>query len=163
MYNLHTTNLFEKKKLLLTIAIGTLLLFYIVSYSYIFYSYPYQAGGDALFHAWFSEQVNSTGSPPTTMPASDTLGLYSFTPLFHIVTSSFSLITGMTITSTLTFLNIVLIVSFVLLLYSIAKLILKNSIGALLSVLIVFVINTQFSLFYFLPRNLSILFFLLSI
>ncbi len=163
MYNLHTTNLFEKKKLLLTIAIGALLLFYIVSYSYVFYTYPYQAGGDALFHAWFSEQVSVTGSPPKTMPTSDTLGLYSFTPLFHITTSSFALITGLSITDTITLLNIVLIVCFILLLYSIAKLILKNSIGALLSVLIVFVINAQFSLFYFLPRNLSILFFLLAL
>ena len=147
----------------MTTAIGALLLLYIVSYSYVFFTYPYQAGGDGLFHAWFSEQVSITGSPPTTMPTSDTLGLYSFTPLFHVTTSSFSLITGMSITEALTLLNIVLIVSFVMLLYSIAKLILKNSIGALLSVLIVFVINIQFSLFYFLPRNLSILLFLLAL
>ncbi len=130
------------------------------TYAYILFSYPFQEGGDLLFHTWFANQISNTGDIPQSMPTSDAIGAYTITPLFQIFTSYFSQITGFHIIYATLILNLLLLLLFFGLIYMVSRLLLGKPIVALLSVVLIFFLNNNFNFYYYLPRNFSLLLFL---
>lgn len=132
----------------------------LLMHGYVLFNYPYQEGGDLLFHTWFSNQILENGSIPQVQPTSNSTSIYSITPLFHILSSSISAVTGLELVYVMIFLNLILVALFILTIYLVANLLFQNKIISLLAAVLFFILNDNL-FFYYLPRNLNLILFLI--
>ncbi|MBU0963444.1 hypothetical protein KKC06_00185 [Patescibacteria group bacterium] len=96
------------------------------------------------------------------MPTSETTSLYSFTPLFHVLSSYFSQITDLELPISMSILNIILIILLILSIYILSNILLNNKVISIIAIFAIFLFNQEI-FYYYLPRNIVLTLFLVLI
>lgn len=143
-------------------ALALMILYFLLLHSYTLFRYPFQEGSDLLFHNWVIGSINENGSIPATSPTSTGPNLYQQTPLFHILMSTASQLTGLPTPYALAIFNILIVAIFCSLLFLLGTQFFKNPIIGLLMVGYYFFMSDEL-FFYNVPRNFILIVFLLAI